>query len=204
MKYYICESGEAKSKADEYRANYERLRGDLFAFAARFGAKKVSLCDEMMLLNGIEIEGDVPAGWVTPRWLNGCARPKNIKANAELLKHFTPSGTYRVEHHPDLQAFFTWLNVPCYYEYEYDGGSGSSSIFHGFYGPQLVWFSATSPIAITLPDVAAIKAKALADGRRLTDGALDWMPPAGMRESSKEEWDYQVAKHRFETREARP
>lgn len=204
MLYYICEHGEAKAKAEEYRSAYERLRGELFAVAARFGAKEAIICDEMMLLRGIKITGDIPSGWSTPSWLHGCARPKRIKANADILRHFTPHGSYCIEMHRELRPFFDWLAFPRRYAYTTADGTGWSGIWSGIHGIQPEWFAIDSPVGIALRDLAAIKAKAIANGETPSDSALDWVPPAGMRLSSKEEWDYLKARHAFEKAGGRP
>ena len=154
----------------------------------------------MMLLEGIKIPGALPEGWHRPKWLYGFARPMLRKENKEILKHFTPHGTYCIKPHPDLQVFYDWLKCPTWYNYtDARGGKCGSSIGGKV---DLGWFSADGPILLTLPDIASIKADMQVPGYTLTDKALDWTPPKGLRETCEEEWAFMVAEHKWKTKKA--
>ena len=196
-KYYICESGEVRKKANAHRAAFIRLKSALFDVVNSLGAKQCRIETDMMLLSGIYFPNDPPAGW-TKKGPRG-SRPKPIKANADILKHFTPSTPYQVTTHPELQALWDWLKCPASYSWKMPGKehSGWEMIDHRFSTHQACWLDANGPVVLILPNVAAAKAKALELGRAIEGSALDWTPPKGLREILPEEWDLMKARHQL-------
>lgn len=181
--FYLANSGEAKKKAWEYRASFIRLGAALFKIVESFGATKASTCDTMMLLRGVILPKPLD-GWTKPD-RDGLSRPLKTKANADLLRHFTPGGYYAVKEHPELAAFNEWLKCPCGYSYT-QGPNISGTTRIGKHGP----------VGVVLPNVAKERAEAVAAGKKVENNVLDWKPPRGLKRILCEEWDLMEAKHK--------
>jgi hypothetical protein len=89
QKYYLCQSGEVKRRAEEYRQVNLRLRAKLWDVISSFGAEKASICGTMMLIRGIAFKGAPPKGWTKPR--HGISRPKPGTLSPELRQYFQPA-----------------------------------------------------------------------------------------------------------------
>jgi hypothetical protein len=194
--YYLCESGEVKIKAEEYRDTFIKLKKALWAVVHGLGCEKASFCDDMMLLRGVVFPGTPPAGWTKPS-REGLSRPKRNKENAETLKHFTPFGCYELETHQDLLPLWEWLRCPTGYRYigPGPGVSGSCRIGNLFDPVQAVWYCGKGPICLILPDVEAERREAIDSGRTVVDGVLNWTPPEGLQRILPEKWDLMAAEH---------
>lgn len=193
--FYLANSGEAKKKAWEYRAAVIRLGAALFKIVESYGATKASTHDTMMLLRGVILPKPLD-GWTKPD-SNGLSRPLKTKANADLLRHFTPDGYYTLKEHPELAAFSDWLKCPCGYSYTQGPNiSGSTRIGSLFRPIQVVWYSEHGPVGVVLPNVAKERAEAVAAGKTVKDNVLDWKPPRGLKCILSEEWDLMAAKHK--------
>ncbi len=195
--HYLCASGEVKKRAEAHRRAFTKLRKALFDVVHSLGATRCRIQDSMLLLQGITFEGEPPTGW-TKKDKGGCSRPKPTKANAEILKHFTPSGGYCIETHPDLLDFEKWLGCPMSYEYtQAPTSKGWSTIGRMFADGVLYWYSATGPILAILPDIAAARIYAEEHRQVVVGNVLDWKPPKGLKRILPEEWKLMQAKHKL-------
>jgi hypothetical protein len=195
VKYYLCESGDAKHHADKHRDSYITLRRNLLTLVESLGAKNCRFCPDMMLLTGVFFLNDPPQGW-TKKSQYG-SRPKYTKANANILTHFTPKPPYQVIRHPELQALWDWLKCPSSYEYTVPGTTteGSSSISRYGNTHEACWISEQHPVLLVLPDLLHAKEEAAKGNHVIKGNTLDWVPPEGMREIMREEWDLMKAQY---------
>jgi hypothetical protein len=190
--YYLCQSGTLKRKAEEHRTIHCKLQKALFTAIKPYGSSEADIDTTMMLIRRVKFRGSQPAGW-TKRDDRGLSRPLPTKANAAILKYFTPSGCHSVDRHPDLQPFFSWLACPSGYEYTHAKGTGWTSI--SFHGPSLYWYDRNGPLLLVTPDVAQAKREALAEKQTVVNNVLDWTPPRGAKLILKEEWALMAAVH---------
>lgn len=196
QKHYLCNSGEVKKRAEAHRAIFTKLRHDLFDIVASVGATKCHIQDSMMLLQGIIFDDDAPDGWTKNNKKMG-SRPKNIEANKEILKHFTPGRSYSIKTHSELAVFLQWLGCPMSYLYSKgEHHSGSHSIGRIFADSILYWYSVDGPILAVLPDVALARKQSVENGEAVVGNVLDWKPCKGLKEIMPEEWDLMKAKHK--------
>lgn len=196
QKYYLVKSGEVKRRAEEHRKVFIRLRQELWKIVESFGSDTASICDTMMIIEGIKFKGSPPEGWKKPGRY-GLSLPKRGTLTPELRKYFPPSNSYRVETHPELKSFGAWLKCPFGYQWKSKDGKSSGSYLIGriFSKGFVFWYDPEGPIMLELPDVAGAKKRAEENGEIVENNVLDWVPPKGLKEILKEEWDLMAAKH---------
>lgn len=196
--YHICEGGELLQRAEKHREHHNRLSKELFDIVHGLGCEAACIDQKTMKLRSIKFDGAPPKGWTKPD-KDRLSRPKKLRANAEMLQHFTPR-TYQVRWHADLAEFFSWLSFPEHYNYRGPdpGCSGSCSVGGLFAEPGLFWFCQDGPILLRLPDIEREKRICEKDGRVIDDNKLDWQKPKGLRDILKEEWDFMTAKYSHE------
>lgn len=196
--YYLLTGGEVLQRAQKHREAFTRLRNELFDIAKSVGGTKASIDHNMLLLRGVVFDGDAPKGWTTPTKKDRLSRPRKTKNHEEILKRFTPSGSYWCKTHTELAAFDKWLACPCAIEYTTDGdGWGCMHIGNMFNPIQLAWFDIDSPILLVTPDVQAAKKAADESGRiPKNKGAFDWKPPEGCERILLERWKLMEAEHK--------
>ena len=193
--YYICASGEVRKRANAYRDAHAVLYKALWAVVHSLGSDKASIDTTRVKLRGVVFAGAAPEGWTKPD-KHKLSRPKNLKANAEMLKHFTPSGGGMVERPPSMQVFFDWLACPSGYEYTCgDNHKGWSRIGEGLAPTGLYWYSSETPILLKTPDFEDARRYAAGDGCTVVGDTLNWTPPKGCKPILHEEWALMQAKY---------
>lgn len=202
QKYYLIKSGEVKKRAEEHRKTYIRLMDELWKVVESFGCTEARIDRRMMLIEGLRFKGDVPLGWTKPK-RRGVSYPKRGTLGASTKKFFTPSGSYCVETHPELQSFEKWLGCPFHCAWKSKDGKSSGSYHLGrlFSDGVVFWYDPQGPMMLELPDVARAKKDAEEQGRIVENKVLDWVPPKGLKEILKEEWDLMAAKHKHREKE---
>ncbi len=194
QKYYLVKSGEVKRRAEEYRKTYLRLHTQLWKVIGSLGCEKASICRTMMLIRGLCFEGDPPKGWTKPK--HGISYPKRGTLSPDVQKFFQPQ-TCWVTLHKDLKPFVDWLDCPFHYTWKFKDGktSGSNTLGRLFSDGFVFWYDPKGPIMLELPDVARAKKRAEERGEIVDGNKLDWVPPKGLKEILKEEWNLMQAKH---------
>lgn len=192
-KYYLLTGGEILSQAEIFRLAYIARIQELNATASSFGASGFTISPTSMLLSGLRFDGEVPEGFKKPD-NRGVSIPRKNNIGARL--HFQNSGS--VHRFKPLQDFCDWLGCPESYRYSTECGStGQRCIGHPFQTIEMYWFSAESPIALKIPDVAKYDAMAAEQSEQVEDNVLSWrMNHNGAEEILYERWQLMEAEHK--------
>ena len=190
---FIIESGRALEMVKEHIADRQRVRSANQMLAEDLGIEEATTDRRTGVMSGVVFKNTVHPEFKVPKRRDRVSYPKK---GSEWEKRFAAQTGWR----DPSEWISTEFSIPLSIRYATDGGGhGWSRIGHPLVECGFLFVSSDGPYAIWAPDVPAIVADRLAEREMSID------EPAksfkfnidGARRIDREEWDFIVAKHRF-------